>query len=347
MRTKSSNLLRSPAVQARLSRLLAAALVAALAAFILPAATGAGPSASELKREQGELAASSRSALLELYALEGELATARARLASVRARAEAVERERADAVKRLRHAKTILRRSEAMLAVRVRALYEEGDVDPLAVLLGAESIDDALTGLDGLRFAAGQDARIAAQARGARSDLTALARRLAARAAEAKRLYAAAEERTAALELARAERRAYLDRIAQQQRLNGAQLASLQRRATAAQATSRAVTEAAALAPDAPQPAPPPVAVGPTLTVVATAYALRGRTASGMPTGYGIAAVDPSVIPLGTRLTVPGYGTAVAADTGPAIRGARIDLWFPSVAQALAWGTRTVTIRLG
>jgi 3D (Asp-Asp-Asp) domain-containing protein len=335
-------------VQARLSRLLAAALVAALAAFILPAATGAGPSASELKREQGVLAASSRSALLELYALEGELASARARLATVRARAQAVERERADAVKRLRHAKTILRRSEAMLAVRVRELYEQGDVDPLAVVLGAESIDDALTGLDGLEFAAGQDARIAAQARDARTDLTALARRLAARAAEAKQLYAAAAERTAALELARAERRAYLDRIAQQQRLNGAQLASLQRRATAAQVTSRAVTEAAALSPAATQPAPPHVAAaGRTLTVVASAYALRGRTASGMPTGYGIAAVDPSVIPLGTRLTVPGYGTAVAADTGPAIRGARIDLWFPSVAKARAWGMRTLTIRLG
>ena len=336
-------------MQARLRRLLAVALVAALAAFILPAATGAGPSASDLRREQGELAANSRSALLELYALEGELASARARLASVRGRVQAVERERADAVKRLRHAKTILRRSQRMLAVRVRALYEQGDVDPLAVVLGAESIDDALTGLDGLRFAAGQDARIAAQARRARGELTALAQRLAARAAEAKRLYTAAEERTAALELARAERRAYLDRIARQRRLTEAQLTSLQRRAAAAQATTRAVTEAAALPPEVSQPAPSPApfASGRTLTVVATGYALRGRTATGMPTSYGVAAVDPAVIPLGTRLTVPGYGSAVAADTGAAIRGARIDLWFPSVAKALAWGTRTVTIKLG
>jgi 3D (Asp-Asp-Asp) domain-containing protein len=88
------------------------------------------------------------------------------------------------------------------------------------------------------------------------------------------------------------------------------------------------------------------VGAGRTLTVLATGYALRGRTASGMPTGWGIAAVDPAVIPLGTRMTVPGYGTAVAADVGGAIRGARIDLWFPSVARARAWGARTVTIRL-
>jgi 3D (Asp-Asp-Asp) domain-containing protein len=52
------------------------------------------------------------------------------------------------------------------------------------------------------------------------------------------------------------------------------------------------------------------------------------------------------VIPLGTRFTVPGYGVAIAADTGSAIRGARVDLWFPSAAHALAWGSRVVTISL-
>ena len=57
-------------------------------------------------------------------------------------------------------------------------------------------------------------------------------------------------------------------------------------------------------------------------------------------------AVDPSVIPLGTRMTVPGYGEGVAADTGGAVKGNIIDLWFPTREQALAWGVRTVTITL-
>jgi 3D (Asp-Asp-Asp) domain-containing protein len=65
-----------------------------------------------------------------------------------------------------------------------------------------------------------------------------------------------------------------------------------------------------------------------------------------MPTGWGVVAVDPSVIPLGTRLTIPGYGEGVAADTGGAVRGDLIDLWFPTLAQASAWGRRTVTITL-
>jgi 3D (Asp-Asp-Asp) domain-containing protein len=80
--------------------------------------------------------------------------------------------------------------------------------------------------------------------------------------------------------------------------------------------------------------------------VDAVAYHLKGRTASGLPVGVGVIAVDPTVIPLGTRVFVPGYGSAVAADVGSAIKGAIIDLWMPSTAQALAWGRRTVTITI-
>ena len=79
-----------------------------------------------------------------------------------------------------------------------------------------------------------------------------------------------------------------------------------------------------------------------TLTVTSTGYAIEGRTATGMATGPGVVAVDPSVIPLGTR-TIPGYGTGIAADTGGPFR-ATIDIWFPTQEQAPAWGRRTVNI---
>ncbi|HID89137.1 MAG TPA: DUF348 domain-containing protein, partial [Anaerolineae bacterium] len=53
-----------------------------------------------------------------------------------------------------------------------------------------------------------------------------------------------------------------------------------------------------------------------------------GRTRLGLPMRHGIVAVDPRVVPLGSRVYVPGYGVGLAADTGGAIRGRRIDLGY-------------------
>ena len=80
------------------------------------------------------------------------------------------------------------------------------------------------------------------------------------------------------------------------------------------------------------------------LKVDAVAYYLPGKTALGVPVRKGVVAVDPTLIPLGTRLHVPGYGPALAADVGTAIKGRIIDLWFPSTPAARRWGRRTVTI---
>jgi 3D (Asp-Asp-Asp) domain-containing protein len=80
------------------------------------------------------------------------------------------------------------------------------------------------------------------------------------------------------------------------------------------------------------------------LKVDAVAYHLPGRTALGVSVRKGVVAVDPRLIPLGTRLHVPGYGPGLAADVGIAIKGRLIDLWFPSTVQAREWGRRTVTI---
>jgi 3D (Asp-Asp-Asp) domain-containing protein/sulfur carrier protein ThiS len=87
------------------------------------------------------------------------------------------------------------------------------------------------------------------------------------------------------------------------------------------------------------------------LSMVATAYTAgcggcSGVTASGRPAGHGVVAVDPSVIPLGTRMYIPGYGHAVAGDTGGAIRGHRIDLGFNSNAEANQFGRRPITVYL-
>ena len=80
------------------------------------------------------------------------------------------------------------------------------------------------------------------------------------------------------------------------------------------------------------------------MKVDAVAYYLPGKTALGIQVRKGVVAVDPKLIPLGTKLHVPGYGKSIAADVGLAIKGRIIDLWFPTTAAARDWGRRTVVI---
>ena len=86
------------------------------------------------------------------------------------------------------------------------------------------------------------------------------------------------------------------------------------------------------------------------LTMKATAYdaqTFKGRkTSTGRKAVYSMAAVDPKVIPLGTRLYIEGYGYAIAGDTGGAIKGNRIDLCFETRAAAIKFGRRTVKVHV-
>lgn len=69
-----------------------------------------------------------------------------------------------------------------------------------------------------------------------------------------------------------------------------------------------------------------------------------GITASGMKAQRGVVAVDTSVIPLGTKLYIEGYGYAIAGDTGGAIKGNKVDLYFDSYNQCVNYGVRNVTV---
>jgi 3D (Asp-Asp-Asp) domain-containing protein len=90
------------------------------------------------------------------------------------------------------------------------------------------------------------------------------------------------------------------------------------------------------------------------IAMSATAYdpsAGRGsratfRTSSGLRAQYGLVAVDPRVIPLGTKLFVEGYGFALAADRGSAIKGNRIDLCYNSRSQCYSFGRKKVTVHV-
>jgi peptidoglycan DL-endopeptidase CwlO len=335
-----------------------AAGAAAFVALLTPTgALGDDPGAlrteaERLRAENRGLEAGAHDALLELYSLETRLARAEERLAELERRHAEVEQAEESARRRLAIARAGLAEAQRRLASRLQTLYVEGDVDPLAVLLGAESLDDALSALDGLDRFASDDSQIVAQVRESRSTLQTSLRELAARRAELSRLVGDAAATRSTLAEAHGERSAYLASLREEQALNDRRIAQLTGQAAAAEARTAEI--AAAPAAPAPAPAPAPASAvttsasqsGSRMTVLSTGYCLRGTTATGIPVGWGVVAVDPAVIPLGTKMLVPGYGEGVAADTGSAVKGAIIDVWFPSCAQALQWGQRTVTITL-
>jgi len=88
-------------------------------------------------------------------------------------------------------------------------------------------------------------------------------------------------------------------------------------------------------------------AVAPIQSFTATAYSLRGRTASGRHVTRGIIAADRRVLPLGTRVRLdagPYSGEYLVADTGGAVRGRKIDIWVPSGREAVRFGRRKVKL---
>lgn len=91
------------------------------------------------------------------------------------------------------------------------------------------------------------------------------------------------------------------------------------------------------------------------ITVSASAYTANCNGCSGITsTGINlkrnpdakVIAVDPKVIPLGTKVYVEGYGYAIAGDIGSAIKGNKIDLFFPTKAEAYKWGRKDVKIKI-
>jgi 3D (Asp-Asp-Asp) domain-containing protein len=328
-------------------------LLAAALAILATPASGTGPSkVASLSADDAQLAAKQRAAVLDLYSLDERLVTAQGRLGTLQADAVRLRGERATLTHALRLARFDARLSQRRLAQRLRFIYDHGTASSLELVMGAKSLGDAMTELDDFNRVAASNADVLLQVRSAQQHMTYLQRTLTSRERALAATTSAATQTVTDLTELRSERVAYLGTLASQRAYDAQQIASLNVQAEAAVAKTETLTVAPVSATMNAStgltvtPAATVVVNGNQLSVSATAYSLPGHTASGLPVGWGIAAVDPSVIPLGTHFIVPGYGEAVAADTGSAIIGARIDLWFPTLAQADAWGRRTVTISI-
>lgn len=136
----------------------------------------------------------------------------------------------------------------------------------------------------------------------------------------------------------------------------GGQAAAQAKPSTPSPATpSTPSTSAPSTSTPAPAPAQESKSVSKEITVEATAYTAycagcSGITATGIDLRSNpnrkVIAVDPRVIPLGSRVYVEGYGEAIAGDTGGAIKGTRVDLFMASQSSALNWGRKTVKLQI-
>jgi 3D (Asp-Asp-Asp) domain-containing protein/peptidoglycan hydrolase CwlO-like protein len=374
----------------------------------LPATVPAqSPGVTGLREKGAELERRSQAVVLDLYALGSRLERARADLARLDEQAAALGQRQESARRQYRAALETQSNAQLQLGGQLRLLYEQDQPDPIAVILGAESLQEAIDGLDSIKRITRATESVLDQAKRARHRVSRERAKLAVQVAQTN----AARERVAAgaadLERARSERSAYLTQLRQEQALNNAQIADLQARAAEAQQRAQQVAAQAqqqeqqqepeqqaqqqgqtdassappatspSAAPAPPEPTttfetpstaapgePPPAPVesvsqgpstatatqapgpqrsGGSLTVTVTGYCLTGTTATGLPVGPGIVAVDPSVIPLGTRMSIPGYGEGVAADVGGSVKGNRIDVWMASCSDAASFSS-TVTI---
>ncbi len=303
---------------------------AAIALVVLAAPAlglaGSSQSASSLRAQNAGLESRSRSAALELYSLDERIAVARARYARLQHEAASLRAERADLTQALAVARRGNRIAQRQLAARLRLMYEQGEVEPLEIIFGSKTLDEALASIDNLNRMTAQGEDVLASDRSGTHE-------------PPRRRPAGSRARQAAIATALADARATADSLLQTRaRAPGVHLlagvqAQAERRAdlrAAGQASAAQVRSDALSRPTFTAAAPAtrvaaaPVAAtsaGRTMTVIATGYSIPGSTASGLRVGWGVAAVDPSVIPLGTHMIVPGYGSAVAADTGGAVVG--------------------------
>lgn len=300
----------------------------------------AGQSIGDLEAQSQWLDADYQQALVELVAVDSEVnryseeisATSQHR-AEVQASIDAEQKLLTDLQNQLDERQSILEK-------RLRGSYKSNDVGYLEVMMGADDFSDFLNRVDMINSIAEEDRKIVDSVKQMKQDVEGKLASLDAKQAELAGLLEQQSTAQANLVSAQAEQQGVVSSLESQKLATDGQLAQLQ--AQAASIESR-MSELQSQAPPnyGGDDSGPTGGNGGSFT--ATAYCLGGTTATGMPVGRGIIAVDPSVIPLGTRVHVSGYGSAIAADTGGAINGFKIDVWLPC-GEAYEWGVRTVTV---
>ena len=361
--------------RALLTTVAACLLGVALAGGFAPTRAGAQP--GKVSGDAQALAQAHDRAVVELLLIEKRLATAQSDLAAAQAESELIDARLAQTTSDAQRAANDLAIAQHRFDDRVRQSYMGGTYGWLDALIGSANLTQLLSRVDFVNRLLGQSAHLVDSVQAAKTEATSARAKLAsdkeAQAATVAELRSVKDELTAAREAQAAQAKSL-----------GTQLAGVQAAAREAQARMDALNAQAAYGGEPARGNATTRTTGGTTTpttlkktggtssggsasggaaggtktdrgarpggrqlrVKVTAFCDGGYTASGVHTGPGIIAVDPRVIKLGTRVYVPGYGEALAADTGGAVKGNFIDIWLPDYQAALDFGIqyRTITI---
>ncbi|MDO8735589.1 MAG: 3D domain-containing protein [Thermoleophilia bacterium] len=300
----------------------------------------------DLEARSQELDANYRQALTELVAVDSEVSRYSTDISEITQRRADTQAAIVGEQARLDEYQSRLTERVGALEKRLRGTYKSNDVGYLEVMMGAGDFSDFLNRVDMINLIADEDRELIVSVQDAKQGIE---EKIASLSEMQNQLAASIEELSAAqgnLLGAQNRQQSFVSSLEYEKLSADGQLAQLQAEAADIEARMNQIQQSAESSDDSGgyvENPSPPSGGGSSSTFESTAYCLGGTTATGMPVGRGIIAVDPSVIPLGSRVHVSGYGDAIAADTGGAIQGNIIDVWLPC-GEAYSWGRRTVTV---
>ena len=210
-----------------------------------PIGSGSPPTLAQLRANDANLEAKARSAVLGLYSLDAQLTTAQSRLAALESDKQKLRAERVSISRQVRLARLDTHISQSRLADRLRFLYEHGTMSSLDVVMGAKSLEDAMTQLDNFHQVASLNVDVLTQLRTAKFRLARLSHELRLRERSLVETTRAAEKTVTELDQERADRTAYISDLATQRSLNASQIANVEAEARAADVRSQQLSKPA------------------------------------------------------------------------------------------------------
>ncbi|MHB9111178.1 MAG: 3D domain-containing protein [Thermoleophilia bacterium] len=301
----------------------------------------------DLEARSQELDADYRQALAELVAVDSEVNRYNSDISEITQRRADTQAAIESEQQRLDEYQARLTERQGVLEKRLRGTYKSNDVGYLEVVMGAGDFSDFLNRVDMINYIADEDRELIVSVQeakhGIEDKITSLSDMQNQLAATIDELNAA----QANLLDAQSRQQSFVSSLEDEKLAADGQLAQLQAEAASIESRMNQIQQSSAQSGEGGynEDTSAPRGGGSSFTAESTAYCLGGTTATGMPVGRGIIAVDPRVIPLGSRVHVSGYGDAIAADTGGAIQGNIVDVWLPC-GEAYTWGRRTVTVTI-